>query len=147
KNETRYFFQFRNSPNYYHNESINAQDTLKEFGELLSKYNLTRKISKNTRILRTRQHSIAKSNEISEITQLVSPKTEFVRFANRFSPSGIPMFYGGFDKSTIIKEVYNENKKGANRFTVGHFRNVKEIRVVDLTRIPKIPGIFEPSRF
>lgn len=146
KHQTRYFFNYRDSKAEYLEPSINAQDALKDLGEFINKYNLIRHLSSDKLLIRARQHTI--SDKIEFATQLVAPNIEFAQYANRFSPSGVPMFYGGFEEKTVIKEVYDSKKKSSHRrITIGYFQAKEKIRVIDLTKVPNTPGIFEPDRY
>jgi hypothetical protein len=59
------------------------------------------------------------------------------------SPAGIPMFYGAFDTATAIAETFDPAKSHNVHITVGRFTTAREFAVLDLTRIPAIPGLFD----
>ena len=52
------------------------------------------------------------------------------------------MFYGSVDKLTAQKEVSHDAKDPAV-VTVGTFVTLKEIKVLDLTRVPPVPSLFD----
>ena len=59
--------------------------------------------------------------------------------ANRMSPAGIPMFYGCDDEDTALREAAS----GSGFFAVGEFETMRPAVLLDLTDIPKVPGLFE----
>jgi hypothetical protein len=60
------------------------------------------------------------------------------------SPAGIPLFYASADAETAIAEIAGH---GVEPFAVvGEFRNVRPVRVLDLTRRPSRPSPFDSSR-
>lgn len=62
--------------------------------------------------------------------------------ANRMSPAGISMFYGSTDLDTAVAEIGAHSSYG--HAVTGQFTPAREIRLLDLTRLPELPSIFEP---
>jgi hypothetical protein len=91
------------------------------------------------RMYRARQHK--KTTRVLGSKEIGPLSPAKAKDANRFSPPGIPMFYGALKKSTAIKEVINRNEK-SQTITTGVFKNVKPLTLVDLTRIPEL-SIFD----
>lgn len=61
--------------------------------------------------------------------------------SNRFSPKGVPMFYGSLDETTCKIE-----SSGNGKYSVtGVFHNTKPVRVLDLTNIPTIPKLYDDN--
>ena len=60
------------------------------------------------------------------------------------SPPGIVMFYGSDEPETALREVARVPECEADCYVVGEFRTLREMRILDLTRIRRIPSIFEP---
>jgi hypothetical protein len=60
--------------------------------------------------------------------------------ANRMSPAGISMFYGGSDVDTVIAEIAAHS--GHRYAVVVGFRVTRPIQIVDLTALPDLPSIF-----
>jgi len=77
--------------------------------------------------------------------QLGTSPTEKATYSNRMSPAGIPMFYGGLAKETALVETIDndlnraQNKKAA----IGKFRTLRILQIVDFTRLPPIPSLFD----
>ena len=62
---------------------------------------------------------------------------------NRMSPAGIPMFYGADDPDTAIGEVTFSPED--TDVTWCQFELTEDLRVVDLTRLPAEPSMFDPE--
>lgn len=61
--------------------------------------------------------------------------------SNRFSPKGVPMFYGSLDEATCKIE-----SSGNGKYSVtGMFYNAKPIPLLDLTNIPPIPKLYDDN--
>lgn len=63
--------------------------------------------------------------------------------ANRMSPAGISMFYGATDPATAIAEVTAHSPH--KHVLVGEFAGLRELRLLNLTRIPDVPSPFDPA--
>lgn len=64
------------------------------------------------------------------------PPVEFALQSNRMNPAGIPMLYLASSRTTALKETRAEHSK------VGLWRLKRPIRVLDLRRLPPVPGMF-----
>lgn len=64
---------------------------------------------------------------------------------NRMSPPGIPMFYGASDRETAVDEVTSPLPIGVLQATWAAFETSQDCRVVDFTRLPPIPSLFDPT--
>ena len=89
---------------------------------------------------RARVHD--EDKKFSTIEELGPPPNKLACFSNRMSPAGIPMFYGSESKDTAIKEITHEDRK-PKFATIGTFATKEELRVLDLTRTPADPGLFD----
>lgn len=76
------------------------------------------------------------------------PARDLAAQPNRMSPSGIVMFYGAMDRDTALVETFQPEREGANnkRVWVASFEVLRELRLLDLTRPPAVPSIFDASR-
>jgi hypothetical protein len=126
-------------PNY----SVNVSDILHEVGRLITCYNLIRKLPVGTIFFRCRQHKSV--DEVSKPNDIASPPLECVTFSNRMSPAGIPMFYGGFDIETAIRETVDVSDIKKPYYTVGEFTSKNEIMVVDFSALPSRLSIFDTA--
>jgi hypothetical protein len=91
------------------------------------------------RMFRARQHgpneTVTKCSEIGPLSK------DKAKSANRFSPAGIPMFYGSRRKSTAINEIINP-AKADELITTGIFQNAQPLTLVDLTNLQEV-SIFD----
>jgi len=55
---------------------------------------------------------------------------------NRMNPPGIPMFYAAENAKLAIAEI------GQYAASIGRFRTMRKIRLLDLADLPRVPGIF-----
>ena len=81
--------------------------------------------------------------EYASATALGPPPPERAA-ANRMSPAGISMFYGSTDLDTAVAEIGAHSSYG--HAVTGEFTPAREIRLIDLTKLPNLPSIFG-SRF
>ncbi|ARN78237.1 hypothetical protein BST97_09670 [Nonlabens spongiae] len=147
KHQTRYLFHHKSNNQKLHLENTNPSETLQDIEQFIKSKKLYKTLPAGVIILRGQQHHASKKAECQEASRLVSPPIEFARNANRFSPSGISMFYGAFDFETVIKEIYKQYVDDLeNRITIGKFKLKRDVRLIDLTSIPEIPSAFEHSK-
>ncbi|HEX5276215.1 MAG TPA: HEPN-associated N-terminal domain-containing protein [Fluviicoccus sp.] len=122
-------------------DHIPVSSFLAIFGSLVQRLNLVRVIPAGTWVYRLRIHDA--NTSLKSASELGSPPVEACVFPNRMSPAGISMFYGAFDKETCIAETYRPDGKHHNG-TFGHFKNLRDLVLLDLTKVPFTPSIFEP---
>jgi hypothetical protein len=56
------------------------------------------------------------------------------------SPAGVVMLYGSDDAKTAVLEIDDDPKRG---IAVGTFRTSREMKLLDLTKLPRRLGFFE----
>ena len=71
-------------------------------------------------------------------SDLGPPPPERAVVANRMSPPGIVMLYAALDPYTALAETAT----APGRFSVGEFRVGRFLRLLDLTKLPEVPGFF-----
>lgn len=123
-------------------DHIPVSKFLEILGEIAQQLNLFRTLPTGTNIYRLRIHD--RTTLLRTAAELGSPPIDACTFPNRMSPAGIPMFYGAFDKKTCIAETYDPEGKN-HHGTFGHFQTLREMVVLDLTKAPPTPSIFEPK--
>jgi hypothetical protein len=79
-------------------------------------------------------------------TAIGTPKPEHARQSNRMSPAGIPMFYGAFDAVTAHAETFDPNVHAGKILSIGTFRPVRDLTVLDLADLPLVPSVFDGAR-
>jgi hypothetical protein len=101
---------------------------------------LIQRLPSDTNILRirvdARRHDTAAA--------IGTPPAAFAIKANRMSPAGIPMFYGALDVDTAIAETREPGDIG-KIMSIGTFKPVREIAILNLARLPDIPGVFNEA--
>lgn len=134
KHKSRYLFDFQREqrPNAFH--------ILDEVGKLISKLKIIRAIPAGTKLYRCRQHNY--KTHISEFKDISAPPNKQAIYPNRFSPSGISMFYSAFDDETAILETISRTDKHKKYVTIGEFEVFENQFVVDFNKLPRIPSIF-----
>jgi hypothetical protein len=142
----RYLFSVndRNSTDSRDYDDFSPGDFLWLLGEIVTTMGLVRELPAGTTLYRARVDNPEKVFRTA--TELGTPSREATLFSNRMSPAGIPMFYGAFKDSTAIDETYDP-KRGRNVvITVGEFQTARKLPIVDLTRMPSTPSIFDEDR-
>lgn len=64
------------------------------------------------------------------------PPAEKALQSNRMNPAGIPMMYLASNPSTALREAKQE------RARVGQWQVVRPLRILDLRKLPEVPGFF-----
>ncbi|WP_173003066.1 HEPN-associated N-terminal domain-containing protein [Chitinophaga sp. SYP-B3965] len=144
KHHSRYLFS---QTSKFHNEETrqNSFEILNDIGMIARKYGLYTTISSSVALYRCRQHAIAEV--IKPPKDLASPPRQYAIYPNRMSPAGISMFYAGFDRDTAIEETIDYNNTKKKRITSGRFLPKCTIRVLDFSRLPQLPSIFDEEKF
>ena len=134
----RYFFLHGSEDD----ELYSPLSLLREFEGWCRKFGLISVLPKGQPVYRARRQE--QGERLRSPIELGPPPREKATVANRMSPPGIVMFYGSDEPETALREVAREPQCGTDRFVVGEFRTVRGTRILDLTRIPTIPSIFQP---
>lgn len=121
-----------------YDELASPEEVLSAISDALRELDLIRRLAQNTDIFRARLH---KSGEILSTVEQLGPPPKKLASANRMNGQGIPICYGAFDAETALAEVGFPNQK--NDATVAIFTTMLELDVVDLTKLPKVPSIFD----
>lgn len=108
------------------------------------KFNLFITIPKNKKLYRCRQY--ANKAEMKSKKDLASTPIEFAKVNGRMNPVGISMFYCSMEKELTIKEVVDYTDFKRPFYSIGFFKNIKEIKLIDLTKIPDMPSIFDDKK-
>jgi hypothetical protein len=73
---------------------------------------------------------------ISTAEKMCSPEVKFVKNPNRMSPSGISMFYAGFDLKTAKLETVDNNDPNKPFYTFVKFSTNEELTIIDFSMLP-----------
>jgi HEPN/RES N-terminal domain 1/Terminase small subunit/RES domain len=72
--------------------------------------------------------------------ELGPPPEDWCLWPTRMSPAGIPMFYGADDVETAVQETLD----GPGTYIMARFEVTRDVLILDLTDVPRVPSIFEP---
>ena len=116
----------------------------KELTQLEEDVQVIKELDPNVIVWRTRIHpSVEHYNTAKDLGTV---PVEKANQSNRMSPAGIPMFYGAFDSETAIVETTSGKDVTGQIATTGVFKNVKTLKILDLTTLPEVPSLFDESR-
>lgn len=114
-------------------------EILYRIGELVKEFRLCKVVGPGESLFRAR---LNRCERFTTVADLGPPTQQRAQYPNRFSPAGIPMFYGASDEETAIAEVYDCPNKPKRVVSVGRFENLRALRLLDFTKIPSYPSIF-----
>lgn len=141
KHETRFVFlldpKMRED---YGDDYIPPGRFLEELGRVVARFDLIRQLPVGTEFHRGRAHQPSLVVRLPD--GLAAPRRNDAKFANRMSPVGIPMFYGATDLRTCLAELGRAPNETC--CTCGTFLTARPVSVLDLTKLPAIPGPFSP---
>ena len=98
----------------------------------------------STILHRARQHSI--KNEVNDASRIASLPNFLNKKAGRMNAAGISLFYCSKQKDVTVKEVVSKRRTSMPYYTTAIFRSKKELRLVDLTKLPNVPSIFDETK-
>ena len=137
----RYTFlalQMHSQPiNFSTTSHSSPKDTLLILHDLIREYNLFTKIPPGTIFYRARLLDTGK--DYPSVRELCPPPEESAS-AGRMNPAGISLFYCSADLDTCLYE--KDTPTAQQNRVVAHFKNLRELTVLDLTNLPSIPSIF-----
>ena len=139
KHDTRFLFFSEESDESDSGEPFRVlpNEMLKELGDVILKCDLVQKLKKGRRLFRVRGHKLRAP--FTTPKDLGPPPREFATSAGRMNAPGIVVMYTAYDIQTAIAEVRGKFAS----FSVAEFELLEEMLVVDLTKIPAVPSIFE----
>ncbi|MFF8672606.1 HEPN-associated N-terminal domain-containing protein [Streptomyces sp. NPDC015242] len=122
---------------------IPPQQILERIGDLITELGLVRRLDTSEQLWRARVH--AAGEEVSSAVDLGTIPQALCRQSNRMSPAGIPMFYGASTAETALKEALVRPATEVEVASVGAFTCSREVTVVDFTKLPAVPSLFDPE--
>ena len=135
KYRQRYFFS--NYLNVPDREIYSPATTLEKIFEYAENYGLFVTLQSETQLFRARYQECGV--QLQSAQDLGPPPEEKAIRANRMSPAGVSMFYAGEGEETAIRETAD----GPGPFVLGIFETKRPAVILDLTKIPPVPSIFE----
>lgn len=145
KHQTRYLF-LSSTEDDNGGASVPASQMLDAIGEVIAKdlgdFEFVKTIGSAINLIRIRIGSDA----YGTAADIGSPPEEFAVQSNRMSPAGVSMFYGAFDLATAKAETLDPVQHVGQTMSIGTFRALRDLRVVDLAELPAIPSVFDVDR-
>jgi hypothetical protein len=138
KHKRRYFFR-EHGVESDGEDLFEPEDLLKRIVASCIQFELVRVIPNETSLYRAH---LARGRQFTSPRDYGAPPPEGAS-QNRMSAAGIPMTYLAEDVTTALEETAGP---GTDTYEVGTFKPLKPLSVVDLTRIPEVPSIFDVSR-
>lgn len=145
--KTRYVFWLRNDEDEEEARltgEVPASRILDELGTLLETLDLLRELPAGYRLWRARPHPLPSVSWGA--SELGTAPREHATQANRMSPAGIPMFYGVESPATAMQEVTVRAGMKDRWVTAGAFETSQPCIVVDFTKLPEVPSMFDLER-
>lgn len=140
KHKIRYSF-FRTSA-FDGEEGKELSQILVDIARGVDTLNLITELKQNSMIYRCRQHK--STEKVDSFEKLTSPPDKYAIQPNRMCPAGISMFYGAMDKRTAELEVVKKDEiKNQDCVTMGGFKVIKPLQIVDFTVVKELPSIFD----
>ena len=139
KHERRFFLHY-NEKSSGDSDPHSSLRLLSLISDYVEEFGLIHQLETGKNLWRARDN-IADNNKIDAQT-FGPPPRELATQSNRMNPPGIPMLYVAEKPQTAVLEIRQRYAK------VGQFKLARNAVVLDLTTLPKIPGIFsKPDRF
>jgi hypothetical protein len=129
---------------YYFNNPGTVYEILNDVGRKVDSLNLFKSVPVGSKLFRCRQHDTKEI--IKSASQMASPPLKYAIYSNRMSPAGISMFYCAFNRETALKETIDVRDLSKSSITVAQFQNKEELFLLDLTKLPKTPSIFDEDK-
>ena len=144
KHRTRYLFLQKLDAGRESSDQIPPREMLDALGEIFQEFGLFYELPQETDLLRVRVvdayvHPMTAAG-------LGTPPRGAVKFPNRMSPAGIPMFYAALDEVTAILETYDPIADKGRMIALARFHNNRPLTLLNLTNLPPVPSIFDLSR-
>jgi HEPN/RES N-terminal domain 1/RES domain len=135
KHERRYFF-LNTRPD--DDELLDASRLLRLIGKSAEEYGLISDLRPGFLIRRARM--FLHGQTLRTPRDFGPPPIERAVHSNRMSPAGIVMLYGSDSAGTAIAEVDDDDTLG---LAIGTFRTLRPVKILDLTRLPRVLRFFE----
>ena len=130
----RFFFENYGDPD---DDNMSPGDLLEKIFKSTESYELFEVLPSETQLFRARfQRQGEKHNSAQD---LGPPPKELATKSNRMSPPGIPMFYTCDIPETALRETAFDE----GRFAVGIFVTCRPALILDLTKVPPTPSLFQ----
>jgi hypothetical protein len=134
KHERRFFFHATGRDG---RDSYTPASLLDTIATISARMGLLKEIPAGTRLWRARTD--LKRGATADASKFGPPPVEFATQSNRMNPPGIPMLYLASSATTAVLETRSTSAR------VGRWRALRPLRVLDLRRLPGVPGYFSDA--
>lgn len=134
KHKRRFFFHTIGTDD---RDSYTAASLLHAIAGISQSIGLIRNLVPGTRLWRARP-DIARGRRVTA-ADFGPPPVQFALQSNRMNPPGIPMLYLASSARTALVETR------ANEAKVGQWQVLRPLRILDLRRLPGVPGFFSDT--
>ncbi len=125
------------------NSEVSPRRILDDLGEYACDLGLIIEWNPGILVYRARDHywkeKLLKARDLGSVPQ----NKAFI--SNRMSPAGIAMFYGALEEKTAIVEIKKLGLPADRAITVGRFRTLRPMRVLDLSKAVIVPSLFDDN--
>lgn len=140
KQESRYFFSKSRHDDLDWPHDDNPEQILEAVGSFINQHSLWRELEQQEMLFRARR--VADGQKLNDFADLCPPPPEKA-VAGRMNPSGISYGYFSLDRVTALLEVA---VAPPSSYVLASFALKAPMLVVDLTRLPSLPSIFDIDR-
>ena len=134
KHQRRFFFQGFGKRPYGGVDDRSPAELLEEIRDIIDDEGLVKQVPKGMDVFRARPRK--RGVRYTSAADLGPAPIAKALQTNRMNPPGIPMLYGADRKSLALAEVRSR------RASIAKFRTTREVNLLDLTKLPRIPGFF-----
>ena len=118
-------------------ELLDPAELLKTIADSSEDLGLIVSLMPGTTLFRVRRQE--SKQKLRSALDLGPPPREFATTSNRMSPAGVVMIYLSEEPATAVLETAD----ASGTYVIGKFTAARELRVLDLSRIPATPSIFQ----
>lgn len=142
KHSRRFWFS---DVSHHNPEKLSVSDFFDSIAKLLTRSDIALTLPAGSTLIRGRMVKDDADATKFDAKELGSPP-ETVATANRMSPAGVSMFYGGDSAEVVIAEIGAHSTY--DHAVYGTFATLDDLTIVDLTNLPPVPGYFseDPDR-
>lgn len=120
-------------------ETLSVANFFDRIADLLTRADIAVPLPVGSELVRGRMVHAEKAVKDFDGKALGAPPVERAA-ANRMSPAGISMFYGGDSPGTVVAEIGAHSTY--NHAVYGTFTTLRPLSLIDLTHLPPAPGYF-----
>lgn len=139
KYQTRYMFKdIKHLPEDIYD--LSPAQFLTSLANIIKNHGLVDKLPSEFKLYRARARTYNSEWDITEKTLGAPPNRK--ASSGRMNPIGISYLYTATDENTAIEEVVTDQPKVA----IGEFQTLSELNILDLTKLPTLPSVFDPEK-